>query len=110
MPRTSLEEVRGWTEQIKGLAGEVHEDNLERFLVLSRKCRQVAGAQDELARAMSVLAIRVMEEAVAAGVGSPERVKLAERIVAKVRAVLRRPTWWEPWRSYSPRRDPGNAG
>jgi hypothetical protein len=91
------------------MAGEVRDDNVETFLVLSRRCKSVAGAQDDLARAVSVLAIRMMEEAAEAGVVSPKRAKLAERIIAKVRDVLRRPTWWEPRRCYSPPAAPGNA-
>jgi hypothetical protein len=107
LPDVSLVEVRRWAEEIKGLTQAVRPDNLERFKVLSRQCRQVAGSQDDLARELSVLTIRLMQEAAVMGVDSPERARLAEEIIGQCRGILRRPTWWEPRRYYLPKPDPG---
>ncbi len=108
MPSESLEEVRSWTDEIKAMTSKVAPGNAKRYSVLAGKCRSVAGTQDDLARTTSILAIRMMEAAAAAGVASPRHVRLAEQIIARTRQVLRRPSWWEPRRVHVPRRDPGN--
>lgn len=107
LPRASLNEVRGWADQIKKLAGKARRGNSQRYKALARKCRSVAGGQDDTARDLSILAIRLTEQAAELGVGSRERVGLAEQIIARARQVLRRPTWWEPRRYWVPKRDPG---
>lgn len=107
MPSTSLETVREWTDQMKSLAAEVQPGNNKRYEKLGAQCRSVAGSQDDLARDMSVLAIRLTEEAARQGVRSPEHAKLAEEVIARTREVLRKPTWWEPRRYYLPKSDPG---
>jgi hypothetical protein len=108
LPDVTLAEVRRWTEEIKGLAAEVRPQNLERYKVLSRQCRQVAGGQDDLARELSILVIRLTQQSAVMGVGSPQQVRLAEEIIAESRQVLRLPTWWEPRRCYLPKPDPGS--
>ncbi len=107
MPRVSLEEVRGWTDQIKALSSEVREGNKEKCIALGFKCRSIASTQDDLVRGLSIRAIGIMEAAARAGVVSPERVKLAERIIVDARRVLRHPTCWEPSRANVPKADPG---
>ena len=107
LPDVTLDEVRLWTEEIKYLSQKVRPTNAKRYAVLGRQCRSVAGSQDDLARELCVLTIRLMEEAARMGVDSPKRVKVAEEIIAKSRQVLRRPTWWEPRRYDFPKSNPG---
>jgi hypothetical protein len=107
LPPTSLETVRRWTDEMKGLAAEVKPGNKKRYEKLGAQCRSVAGTQDDLARALSVLAIRLTEQAARQGVPSPQHARLAEEVIAKTRQVLRAPTWWEPCRRYEPKSDPG---
>ncbi|MHB1035288.1 MAG: hypothetical protein ACYC35_10845 [Pirellulales bacterium] len=107
MPAATLQEVRQWTDQMKRYAGEVQLGNNKKFEKLAAQCRSVAGSQDDLARDLSVLAIRLTEEAARMGVQSPEHVQLAEAVIAKTKQVLRKPTWWEPRRQYWPKSDPG---
>jgi len=107
MPTASLDDVREWTDQIKKLANEVRPENGKQIKVLTMDCRKVAGAQDDLDRALSILTIRLTEEAAEFGIESPKRVKVAEAIIARARQVLRCPTWWEPYRCHSPKPNPG---
>jgi len=107
LPGTSLDEVGQWAERMTGLTGAVHKENSGKFETLAAKARDLAGAQDDLTRDLSVLTIRLMEKAAELGVDSLERVKLAEQIIARARKVLRRPSWWEPRRCYLPKSDPG---
>ncbi len=107
MPRESLEEVRRWTDEMKGLALGTGPGRNKKYEPLGAKCRSVAGTQDDLARALSILGIRLAEEAAARSVASPAHAKLAEQVIARTRQVLRKPTWWEPRRQYWPKSDPG---
>jgi hypothetical protein len=107
LPKATLEEVRQWTDQIKAVTAEVRPDNLAKVKKLGQQCRSVAGTQDDLDRELSVLTIRVMQQAAAAGTASPRHARLAGQVIADCRAVLRRPTWWEPARLYVPKSDPG---
>ncbi|NUQ62205.1 MAG: hypothetical protein HUU20_06940 [Pirellulales bacterium] len=107
LPKVSLEEVRGWTNQMKQLAREVRPSNSQQYEKLAQQCRSVAGSQDELARELSIRAIRLMETAAAVGVDSPEQARLVARIVADCRRILRHPTWWEPRRYCEPKSNPG---
>ena len=79
----------------------------KKYEPLGAKCRSVAGTQDDLARALSILGIRLTEEAAKGSVASPAHAKLAEQVIARTRQVLRKPTWWEPRRQYWPKSDPG---
>ena len=67
MPSTSLDEVRRWTAEMKSLAAEVRPGNNKKYEKLASQCRSVAGSQDDLARDLSVLAIRLSQEAAQAG-------------------------------------------
>jgi hypothetical protein len=107
LPDVPLDEVRRWTDQIKSLAREVKPSNREQYKALDRKCRSVAGSQDELARELSILTIRLMEQTAALGADSPEQVRLADEILARSRGILRHPTWWEPRRITTPPDSPG---
>ena len=107
LPEVSLEEVRRWTGEIKSLAQRVRPDNLARYKKLARQCRSVAGTQDDLARELSILTIRLTQEAAEMGTASAERIGLAEAVIFEARGVLRRPTWWEPRRCDYPKSDPG---
>jgi hypothetical protein len=107
VPRESLAEVRGWTDQMKHLAGQSGPGRNKLYEPLGAKCRSVAGTQDDLARALSILGIRLTEQAAKGGVASPAHAELAEAVIAKTRQVLRKPTWWEPRRQYWPKSDPG---
>lgn len=107
LPKSSLDEVRQWTDSIKAAGHSLQPDSQARVKKLAAQCRSVAGTQDDLARELSVLTIRFLEEAAAVGAKSPAHVRLAEQLIAKCRAVLRRPTWWEPARLYIPKSDPG---
>jgi hypothetical protein len=107
LPATSLETVRGWTDEMKSYAAEVRPGNNKRYEKLAAQCRSVAGTQDDLARALSILAIRLTQEAARAGMESPEHARLAQDVIAQARLVIRRPTWWEPRREYLPKSDPG---
>ncbi len=102
-----LDTVRSWTSAIKSAASQDDADNLARVKTLTQQCRTVAGTQDDIARDLSVLTIRLMEAAARMGTASPERVHLAEQLIAKSRAILRQPTWWEPCRRYTPKSNPG---
>ncbi len=106
LPKTSLDEVRKWTDEIKTAAGSENGASLK-VKGLDHLCRSVAGTQDDLCRELSILAIRVMEESARMGAGSEEEAALAGDLIARSRAVLRRPTWWEPVRQYEPKSDPG---
>lgn len=75
---------------------------------LGNKCRGIASTQDEITRDVSVLAIRLTEQAAELGQASKKRVKLAEQIISDARQVMRRATWWEPTRIYLPKCDPGS--
>ncbi len=107
MPRESLEEVRRWTDQMKTLATGTGPGRNKKYEPLGAKCRSVAGTQDDLARAVSILGIQLMEEAAKRGMDSPAHAGLAEQVIARTRQVLRKPTWWEPRRQYWPKSDPG---
>ncbi|MDD4786448.1 MAG: hypothetical protein PHO07_04675 [Pirellulales bacterium] len=107
LPKTSLGEVRDWTEQLKTLSAGDREENLALAKKLTQKCRSVAGTQDDLARNLSVAAIRLMEEAAWMGARSPDHVRVAERMIDDCRGILRKPTWWEPCRKYLPKSNPG---
>ena len=107
LPDTSLEEVRRWTDRIKMLAADSGEKNLAIVKQLTEQCRSVAGTQDDLARNLSVVTIRLMEEAARLGTASPHHVRIAEQMIVRCRSILRQPTWWEPCRKYLPRGNPG---
>jgi len=107
MPRESLEEVRRWTDQMKTLATGTGPGRNKKYEPLGAKCRSVAGTQDDVARAVSILGIQLTEEAAKRGVDSPAHARLAEEVIARARQVLRKPTWWEPRRQYWPKSDPG---
>ena len=49
----------------------------------------------------------LIEEAAEFGTRSPQHAALAGELIARCRAILRRPTWWEPCRKYLPKSDPG---
>lgn len=53
--------------------------------------------------------IRLTEQAARIGVQSPQHAKLAEDVIVKARQLLRKPTWWEPTRRFTPKSDPGNT-
>lgn len=107
VPNVSLDEVRKWADQIRRMAQQVRPDNSRRYKALAHRCRVVAGSQDDLARQLSVLAIRLMQQAAEIAVDSPQQARLAEQIITRCRHVLRRPTWWEPSRYYFPKSNPG---
>ncbi|MGQ9573764.1 MAG: hypothetical protein ACUVUC_00460 [Thermoguttaceae bacterium] len=107
MPPESLQQVRQWTSQMKELAAQVGPENAKRFDKLAGRCRSVAGTQDDLARALSILGIRLTEQAARISVYSPAHARLAEQVIGQTRQVLRKPTWWEPRRQYLPKPDPG---
>jgi len=107
MPDVALDEVRQWADRITVLAGEVRKENIKEVEKLAHQCRRVAGAQDSVARNLSILVIRMTEQAARLGIDSPKHSKLAQQIIAKARGVLRHPTWWEPRRCYIPKSDPG---
>ena len=92
---------------MKGYATEVQPGNNKRYEKLAAQCRSVAGTQDDLVPGLSILAIRLTEEAAAAGVASPEHARLAEEVIGRARQVIRKPTWWEPRRQFLPKSDPG---
>ena len=107
LPDVSLDTVRGWTDAVKHLTPDAEKNNLAIVKALTQKCRSVAGTQDDMARNLSVVTICLMEEAARMGAASPEHVHLAEQIIARCRAILRAPTWWEPCRRYLPKSNPG---
>ena len=107
MPTASLDEVRQWTAEFNALAREVRPGNNKKFDAVAEKCRSVSGSQDDLARNLSVLAIRLTEKAAQEAVYSPEHARLAQEIIARTRQVLRRPTAWEPHRGLHIQVDPG---
>lgn len=107
LPKASLEEVRKWTDAIKALATQVRPGNAAKVKALALLCRSVAGTQDDMARNLSILTIRLMEEASDFGLKQPDRAVLARQVIARCRAILRQPTWWEPCRKYMPKSDPG---
>ncbi len=107
LPESSLDEVRAWTDQIKQLVGQARDGDLAKVKAVTQRCRSVAGTQDDMARNLSILTIQLMEEAARMGTKSPEHVRLAEQLIARSRAVLRQPTWWEPYRKYEPKSNPG---
>ncbi len=59
LPKTSLGEVRDWTEELKTLSGGDKEKNLALAKKLPRSAAAVAGTQDDLARNLSVATIRL---------------------------------------------------
>ncbi len=107
LPNVSLETVREWTDAVKQLAPDTEKKNLETVKALTQKCRSVAGTQDDMARNLCVVTIRLMEEAARMGTTSPQHVRLAEQIIARCRGIIRQPTWWEPCRKYLPKSNPG---
>jgi hypothetical protein len=107
MPETSLEDVNQWTNSIQELTPDEKQQSLATVKALTQKCRSVAGTQDEMARTLSIVTIRIMEEAARMGTASPHHVRVAEQIIARCRTILRQPTWWEPCRRYMPRSNPG---
>jgi hypothetical protein len=107
MPRESLDEVRRWTDQMKKLATGTGPGRNKKYEPLGAKCRSVAGTQDDMARALGILGVVLVEEAGKQGAASPAHAKLAEEVIARTRQVLRKPTWWEPRREYWPKSDPG---
>lgn len=101
IPKTSLNEVRAWTKELKKIR-ESNPVDIKKFKRFDNMCRRVAGPQDGLAMFLSWHAIEIMEQAAEFAVASPEHCKLAEGIIAKTRKVLRNGTWWEPHRLYWP--------
>ncbi len=106
LPETPLDEVRAWTDSITMLTRD-NDKNLPLVKGLSRQCRSVAGTQDDMARNLSIVTFRLMEEAARMGTASPQHARLAEQIIARCRTILRQPTWWEPCRKYLPKTNPG---
>jgi hypothetical protein len=100
LPPVSLDEVRGWTEQMKALTAAVQKGNKEKLVTLTFQCRNVAGTQDDLVRDLSVVVIGVMEAAAEEGATSAKRAKLAEQIIIRCRRQLRHGTGLEPTRSH----------
>lgn len=109
LPDTSLQTVHQWTDKMKQTADEVRAENKKNYRKLAEQCRSVAGTQDDLARTLSVLVIRLTEQAARLAVESPEHAKMSEEIILKARQLLRKPTWWEPTRRLQPKSDPGNT-
>jgi hypothetical protein len=109
LPSVDLRTVEQWTAQMKRVAQDDHPDGKRTFGKLGSQCRSVAGTQDDLARALSILVIRLTEQAARLGVQSPQHAQLAEEVIIKARQVLRKPTWWEPTRRFTPKSDPGNV-
>jgi len=107
LPDISLETVREWTDAVKQLTPDAEKKNLATVKALTQKCRSVAGTQDDMARNLCVVTIRLMEEAARMGTASPQHVRLAEQIIARCRGIIRQPTWWEPCRKYLPKSNPG---
>lgn len=107
MPDVALEEVCQWTAAIQRLTPDTEKKGLTAAKALTQKCRSVAGTQDDMARNLSVVTIRLMEEAARMGTASPEHVHVAEQIITRCRSILRQPTWWEPCRRYLPKSNPG---
>ena len=107
LPNVSLEEVRDWTAAIQQLTPDAGQKSLAAVKALTQHCRSVAGTQDDMARNLSVVTIRLMEEAARMGTASPGHVRLAEQIITRCRSILRQPTWWEPCRKYLPKSNPG---
>ncbi len=107
LPGTSLEEVGQWTSNIQSLSLDDRQQGLATVKDLTQKCRSVAGTQDDMARDLCVVTIRLMQEGARMGTGSSEHVRVAEQIIARCRQVLRQPTWWEPSRKYMPKSNPG---
>lgn len=107
LPETSLMEVGRWTGSIKELTPDDEKQSLDTVKALTRKCRSVAGTQDDMARNLSVVTIRLMEEAARMGTASPQHVRVAEQIIQRCRRILRQPSWWEPCRRYIPKSNPG---
>jgi hypothetical protein len=108
MPSADLETVRQWTVEMKKVAQEGLPDAGKAFGKLGGQCRSVAGTQDDLARSLSIQVIRLTEQAAQLGVQSPQHARMAEEVIVKAKQVLRKPTWWEPTRRFSPKSDPGN--
>jgi hypothetical protein len=106
LPSTSLDEIRVWTDEAKGLIDR-DKGAKERLAVLAHQWRSVAGTQDDMARDLAVSTIRTMEAVAEAGVASPKHVKLAEQVIARCRHVLRHGSTWEPRRVHTPSRTPG---
>ncbi len=107
LPDVPLEEVHKWTAAIEQLTPDAEKKSLAEVKALTQKCRSVAGTQDDMARNLCVVTIRLMEEAARMGTASPDHVRVAEQIIARSRTVLRQPTWWEPCRRYLPKSNPG---
>ena len=107
LPETSLVEVGRWTGSIKELTPDDEKQSLDTVKALTRNCRSVAGTQDDMARNLSVVTIRLMEEAARMGTASPQHVRVAEQIIQRCRKTLRQPSWWEPCRRYIPKSNPG---
>jgi hypothetical protein len=107
LPNVPLATVRQWTDAMKAMAAQVQPGNAKKYEKLAGQCRSVAGGQDDLARALSIQAIRLTEEAARQGVQSAAHAKLAQEVIVMTRQVLRKPTWWEPNRCYVPKSDPG---
>ncbi len=106
LPEASLEEVGQWTGRITQLS-PTDKTSVAAVKALTRQCRQVAGTQDDMARNLSIVTIRLKEEAARMGTASPQHVRLAEQIIVRCRRILRQPTWWEPCRKYLPKANPG---
>ena len=109
LPSVDLRTVEQWTARMKKAAEDDRPDGKKTFGKLGGQCRSVAGTQDDLARALSILVIRLTEQAARLGVQSPQHAQIAEEIIVKARQVLRKPTWWEPTRRFTPKSDPGNV-
>ncbi|MHB8900254.1 MAG: hypothetical protein ACYC6Y_16005 [Thermoguttaceae bacterium] len=107
LPDVPLEEVGKWTGAIQQLSPDPEKKSLATVKALTQQCRSVAGTQDDMARNLCVVTIRLMEEAARMGTASPEHVRVAQQVIAHSRAVLRQPTWWEPCRRYLPKSNPG---
>jgi len=107
-PAVSSEELQKWAEEMKKPCRKFDGKLIAACSDLANRCAGLAGNQDEITRDVSVLAIRLTEQAAELGQASKKRVRLAEQIITQSRQVMRCATWWEPTRIYLPKCDPGS--
>ena len=93
---TSLESVRKKTDAMKALLQEGKGDG---FDCGELDVRGTAGSQDDLCRRYNRLVLRLEQTAALACGDSPEKANIARHVWQQSRAVLRRPTRWEPRRT-----------
>jgi len=96
----TLEYADELARKTKALTQKKAPKNLPTFLDLSKKWREMGGAQDSLIGKFHSMTRRLFQEAGYSCVNQPQAVKIAEEIRKRCKKCLRNPDGYEIWPNY----------